>query len=92
MNFGIGFILKAESNTLLETKLPGTKGIELESNFPELVYFLRGVAKNELQDYQGAIDDFSKVIEIDPHNKDALLQRSIGYKKLSNLDLNKIKE
>ena len=31
MNFGIGFILKAESNTLLETKLPGTKGIELES-------------------------------------------------------------
>ena len=53
---------------------------------------MRGVAKNELQDYQGAIDDFSKVIEIDPHNKDALLQRSIGYKKLSNLDLNKIKE
>ena len=51
-----------------------------------------GNEKIEKKDYKGAIDDFSQVIKLDPHNKDALLQRSIGYKKLSNLDLNKIKE
>jgi hypothetical protein len=31
MNFGIGFIHKAESRTFLETQLPSMKGIELES-------------------------------------------------------------
>ena len=49
-----------------------------------------GNEKFEKKDYKGAIEDSSKVIELDPHNKDALFQRSIAYQQLSDLDLNNI--
>ena len=38
-------------------------------------YFNRGFAKNELGDYQGAIDDYTKAIGIDPSNGDAFINR-----------------
>jgi len=34
-------------------------------------YFFRGLAKGNLQDYYGAINDYSRVIELDPKYKEA---------------------
>ena len=36
VNFGIGFILKAESRTLLETTLPSAKRIEIETLYAQI--------------------------------------------------------
>ncbi len=38
-------------------------------------FFLRGVAKHNLQDYRGAIADYSKAIEIDPNYAEAYFKR-----------------
>ena len=51
-----------------------------------------GDSKFELQDFTGAIDDYSEVLKIDPENKEALKKRSEAYQKLSEIDLNKIED
>ena len=38
-------------------------------------YFDRGYAKTELEDYEGAIDDYTKAIEIDPNYYNAYIRR-----------------
>ncbi|MDP5052886.1 MAG: tetratricopeptide repeat protein, partial [Congregibacter sp.] len=41
-------------------------------------YLSRGAAKYELQDYRGAIADFTKVIELDLKNSDAYSNRGVA--------------
>ncbi len=45
--------------------------------------FLNGIEKSELKDYEGAIADYTKAIEIQPNNEDAYHNRGIakGYRK-----------
>ncbi|MDA3942656.1 MAG: tetratricopeptide repeat protein [Bacteroidetes bacterium] len=47
-------------------------------------YFLRGVAKFNLSDYQGALDDFSKTLEIHPLYVRAWHYRGITHDRMSN--------
>ena len=47
-------------------------------------YFLRGVAKYSLGDYRGAIDDFSRTLEIHPLYVRALQYRGISHAQLAN--------
>lgn len=47
-------------------------------------FFNRGVAKNDLQDYIGAIADFTKAIELDPTDAETYYAR--GYAKLYQQD------
>ena len=49
-------------------------------------YFDSGSAKQKLKDYQGAIFDFSKVIEINPY--DAMAYYNRGLAKIKNNDKN----
>jgi tetratricopeptide (TPR) repeat protein len=42
-------------------------------------YFVRGLSKASLEDYRGAIADFTKAIEIGPQDADAYLNR--GFRK-----------
>lgn len=41
-------------------------------------YYLRGVVKYELDDYHGAIKDFTKAIDLNPKNQDAILYRGVS--------------
>jgi len=50
-----------------------------------------GNLRFENGDYKGAIKFFSKLIKLDPNNKKALEGRAISYKKLNEIDLEKIK-
>jgi lipoprotein NlpI len=47
-------------------------------------YINRGVSKHKLNDYQGAIADFSKVIELDPTNTKAYINRGVSKYKLGD--------
>jgi len=53
---------------------------------PNNIYALinRGVDKSILEDYNGAIDDYSKVIEINPDNILAYLNRGKNKKRIKN--------
>jgi len=41
-------------------------------------YFNSGIAKNQLQDYRGAIQDFTKAIELNPNFTVAYFSRGIA--------------
>ena len=43
-----------------------SKCISLNSKYKEFAYGLRGMTKDNLKDYSGAIEDYSKAIEINP--------------------------
>jgi len=47
-------------------------------------YFDRGNSKYDLQDYRGAIQDYSKAIELDPSNADAYYNRGNAKRKLQD--------
>ena len=49
-------------------------------------YFDRGVSKYELQDYRGAIQDYSKAIELDPSFADAYFNRGLVKYALNDID------
>ncbi len=51
-----------------------------------MAYFNRGNAKYELEDYRGAIADYSKAIEINPNDADAYGNRGIAMIKLGQKD------
>ena len=57
-------------------------------------FFEKGIAKYDLQDYEGAISDFNKAIEINPNNAEAYYNRgfakiNLGQKDSGCLDLSK---
>lgn len=47
-------------------------------------YFLNGVAKHKTHDYIGAIQDYTKAIEINPEFIEAFSNRGIAHKQLKN--------
>ncbi len=55
-----------------------TKAIKANPEFAD-AYINRGLVKNELQDYEGSIEDYNKAIELDP--KCSLAYNNRGYTK-----------
>jgi tetratricopeptide (TPR) repeat protein len=60
-------------------------------------YYDRGKVKHVLQDYTGAIEDYSKAIELDPEHKDAYYFRGLskiflGLQDSGCLDLKKARD
>ena len=49
-------------------------------------YFERGNSKYDLQDYQGAIADYSKAIQLDPNDSDAYYNRGLSKLELNQKD------
>jgi tetratricopeptide (TPR) repeat protein len=47
-------------------------------------YYIRGDAKSHMQDYKGAIQDYSKCIELDPNFADAYCDRADAMENLKN--------
>ena len=47
-------------------------------------YFHRGVAYQRLEQYERAIQDFSKAIELNPNNDWSYLARSAAYKAIGD--------
>ena len=52
--------------------------IKFKPQLPE-PYFLRGLAKHQLDDYRGAIADYDKAIEIKPYYPDAYMNRGLAH-------------
>ena len=48
-------------------------------------YYNRGVSKDILKDYSGAIADYTKAIEIDPNYADAYNNRSISKENIGDI-------
>jgi len=65
---------KLDANPVLHSDLSST-GLE---------YFNRGEAKFDEKDYKGAIEDFTKVIEIEPNYKRSYLYRGISKRNLED--------
>ena len=49
-------------------------------------YNKRGVSKNQLRDYYGAIADYTKAIELDPNYANAYKNRGISKENLGDLN------
>lgn len=54
------------------------------SKFNSEAYFLRGIAKYELEDFIGGEKDFSKAIELNPRNYEAFLYRGVCRSQMRN--------
>ena len=50
----------------------------------DVTYYARALAKKSLGDHQGAIEDYGKVIEIDPNNVAAYYSRGLAKKALGD--------
>jgi len=59
--------------------------IVLNPNFPKAI-FNRGQAKYRLKDYSGALNDFNRVIYLDPFNAHAYMKRGMSYLGLGDKD------
>jgi len=55
-----------------------------QSKFNSEAYFLRGIAKYELEDFIGAEKDFGKAIELNPKNYEAFLYRGVCRSQMLN--------
>ncbi len=55
-----------------------------QSKFNSEAYFLRGIAKYELEDFIGAEKDFGKAIELNPKSHEAFLYRGVCRSQLLN--------
>ena len=51
-----------------------------------LAYYNRGVAKFNLEDYQGAIADYTKSLEINPQYASAFVNRGISRELVNDLE------
>lgn len=72
------FYLGLVSDDLKEKLKYYDKAIKEEPNFSD-AYINRGLVKNELQDYDGSIEDYDKALELDP--KCSLAFNNRGYTK-----------
>ena len=64
-------------------KIMVNKSLELEPN-NDFVYLQRGYAKNEIKDYEGAIQDYSIAIEFNDENLEAYFFRASAKSDLNN--------
>ena len=60
--------------------------LEAETDDYTLAYYNRGLAKHNLKDYNGAIADYTKAIELDPNNSLAYTNRGISKDILGDLN------
>jgi tetratricopeptide (TPR) repeat protein len=65
--------------------VPITIATEIDAKYVE-AYFNRGKAKNNLQDYAGAISDFAKTIENAPKHADAYYNSGLAKMKIKQID------
>ncbi len=69
-------------NTVIAVfELNKTEQTKVPLNFNALLkeaYYNRGCAKDELKDYTGAIDDYTKAIELGPNNESEYLNRGLA--------------
>ena len=63
-----------------------TKVIKTRPKYAAQAYFNRALAKDNLKDYQGAIDDYSKAISINPQNASAYANRGIVKQLVGDMD------
>jgi tetratricopeptide (TPR) repeat protein len=77
------FYLGLVSDDLKEKLKYYSKAIKEEPNFSD-AYINRGLVKNELQDYEGSIEDYDKAIELD--SKCSLAYNNRGYTKYKKGD------
>ena len=49
-------------------------------------YLKRGVSKEKLKDYTGAIADYNKAIELNPNNANAYYSRAVSKMRLGYID------
>jgi tetratricopeptide (TPR) repeat protein len=54
--------------------------------FPAIALYRRGLIYNQFKNSEGAIRDFSKVIEMEKGNAAAYYQRSLGYKQIGKTE------
>ena len=64
------------------------QSFDKKCGYPQLAsaYYNRGIAKAKLKDYQGAIADFSKAIQLDPQLASAYYNRGIAKQIVNDLD------
>ena len=74
----------AERRALKDEIAELTKLIETNPQDAD-AYYNRGNAKEQLEDYQGAIDDYSKAIEINPQYADAYNNRGAAKELVGDL-------
>ena len=58
--------------------------INLNYKYKSSAYYNRGISKKNLKDYQGAITDYTKAIELDPDYADAYINRGISKRNLKD--------
>jgi len=58
--------------------LSGLNSVPEMSSSEAQLYYEMGVVRLELQDYEGAIDDFTRALELDPLNKWSYLHQGIA--------------
>ena len=65
---------------IIETQDGDISRVELS-----LVYYHKALAEMDLKNYESALDDFNKVLEIEPNNADAILKRKFIKEVIYNL-------
>lgn len=58
--------------------------VVIADNVHPFAYLLRGIAKYNLKDYRGAINDFNKSIEIDPFSAHGYHYRGLAFSQIGN--------
>ncbi|MFT5780543.1 MAG: tetratricopeptide (TPR) repeat protein [Crocinitomicaceae bacterium] len=71
--------VRLQMNDQLEEALIVIDELLLDYPDDELLLVQRGIFKSELDDDEGAIDDFNKVLTINTGNDDARLSRALSY-------------
>lgn len=59
-----------------------TYTLELAIKPTAATYYIRGLARNLLNDYRGAIEDYTKTVELDPTHENAYIRRNSAKNRL----------
>lgn len=78
-NYAIG-LDKYQLESYSEAILYFTLSIENDKNYDAFYY--RGMAKSKLKDFEGALDDYSKAVELNPNTENNIVSRAKANYKL----------
>lgn len=82
----LGMLSRKEYNKLVDFTTKQIESGKLGGCLPD-VYYLRGIGHRNLKNYDKALADFSKTIDLDPNDWDAIYQRSFIYEEFGQIDL-----